>query len=334
MMIRKWLTVGIILLFVATGIIPAIAQDTEKSLSSPRGNWLYVGGSGPGNYTKIQDAIDDAGDGDTVFVYSGVYNEQLFVNKSINLLGENKSTTIINGQENGCIITLLADNNIITNFTIKNAGFNGNEDIAGIIVYSSSNQISATIITSDTENAYGILLVNSSYNIITMNIIHNNYHSGIEVRGGQENSITYNLLFNNSHGSLCFGYSTKNLISENKIQDNICLMLLGSSDNVIVKNIFENKAIALLLTDSGNNTIKQNNFIKEWNRVIFLFYNILCASEKGTPKNNWDGNYWYRQRILPKTIFNHLLLDNKRAGISIEIDWHPAQEPYNITRMT
>jgi parallel beta-helix repeat protein len=331
---KECLAVVIVLIFLGTCLIPSSGQKIEKPSPISRGSWLYVGGSGPGNYTKIQDAIDNASDGDTVFVYSGVYNEQVSINKSINLFGENKSTTIINGQENGCIITLLADNNIVTNFTIKNAGFNGNEDIAGIIVYSSSNQISETIITSDTENAYGVLLVNSSYNIITMNIIHNNYHSGIEVRGGQENSITYNLLFNNSHSSLDFGYSSKNFISENKIKDNICLMLLGSSDNVIVKNIFENKAIAFIFTDSGNNTIKQNNFIKEWKRIIFSFYNIICASEKGTQKNNWDGNYWYHQRIFPKTIFNHLLVDDKRAGISIEIDWHPAQEPYDITGMT
>jgi len=331
---RKWLAIGIILLFVGTCIIPAIAQDTEKSLPTSRGNRLNVGGSGPGNYTKIQDAVDNASNGDVVYVYSGLYNEQIFVNKSINLLGENKSTTIINGQEKGCIITLLADNNTITNFTIKNAGFNGNEDIADIIVYSSSNQISETIITSDTENAYGILLINSSSNIITMNTIHNNYHSGIQVRRGQENSITNNFLFNNSHGSLDIGYSTRNFISGNKIKDNICLTLLGSSANVIVKNIFENKAIALLLTDSGNNTIKQNNFIREWKRIIFFFYNILCASEKGTPKNNWDSNYWYRQRILPKTIINHLHVDNKRAGISIEIDLHPAQKPYDLPGLT
>jgi hypothetical protein len=45
-MIRKWLAVGIILLFVGTSIIPANAQNTEKETS--RG-WLYVGGSGPGN---------------------------------------------------------------------------------------------------------------------------------------------------------------------------------------------------------------------------------------------------------------------------------------------
>jgi len=46
----KWLAVGIILLFVGTGIIPAIAQETEKSLQTSRGTWLYVGGSGPGRF--------------------------------------------------------------------------------------------------------------------------------------------------------------------------------------------------------------------------------------------------------------------------------------------
>ncbi|MBE3138959.1 MAG: hypothetical protein IMZ53_00075, partial [Thermoplasmata archaeon] len=44
---RKGLAVGIILLFVGTGIIPAIAQDTQKTLLASRGDWLYVGGSGP-----------------------------------------------------------------------------------------------------------------------------------------------------------------------------------------------------------------------------------------------------------------------------------------------
>lgn len=45
------------------------------------GKTLYVGGDGPGNYTKIKDAIDDSSDGDTVFAYSGTYKENLIVNK-------------------------------------------------------------------------------------------------------------------------------------------------------------------------------------------------------------------------------------------------------------
>jgi hypothetical protein len=45
---------------------------------------LYVGGTGEGNYSRIQDAIDDAVDGDTVFVYddSSPYYEHIRINKS------------------------------------------------------------------------------------------------------------------------------------------------------------------------------------------------------------------------------------------------------------
>jgi len=63
------------------------------------GNTLYVGGDGTGNYSSIQDAVDDAVDGDTVFVYSysSPYNENVVVEKSINLIGEDKDGTVIDG---------------------------------------------------------------------------------------------------------------------------------------------------------------------------------------------------------------------------------------------
>ena len=46
------------------------------------GTILYVGGDGPGNYTKIQDAIENATSGDTIFVYddSTPYFETLMIN--------------------------------------------------------------------------------------------------------------------------------------------------------------------------------------------------------------------------------------------------------------
>jgi hypothetical protein len=80
-MIRKWVAVAAILLFLGTCIIPAMAQYIEKPFSTSRGGWLYVGGSGPGNYTTIQQAINDASNGDTVYVYddSSPYKEQVSV---------------------------------------------------------------------------------------------------------------------------------------------------------------------------------------------------------------------------------------------------------------
>ena len=75
----KCFAVGIILLIIGIAYAPVLAQNTEKAVSTLKGTWLYVGGSGPGNYTRIQDAINDSSDGDTVFVYSGHYAEHLVI---------------------------------------------------------------------------------------------------------------------------------------------------------------------------------------------------------------------------------------------------------------
>ena len=48
---------------------------------------LTVDDSGGANYTKIQDAIDNASVGDTILVYSGTYYENVDVNKQLNLIG-------------------------------------------------------------------------------------------------------------------------------------------------------------------------------------------------------------------------------------------------------
>ncbi|HTD80531.1 MAG TPA: NosD domain-containing protein, partial [Thermoplasmata archaeon] len=58
---------------------------------------LYVGGSGPGNYTTIGAAIGAASTGDTVFVYSGTYSETATIGKTISLIGENRAATIVDG---------------------------------------------------------------------------------------------------------------------------------------------------------------------------------------------------------------------------------------------
>ena len=87
---------------------------------------LYVGGNGPNNYTSIKAAIENATDGDTVFVYSGVYYErkEIIIDKSIKLMGENRSTTIIDVRRKvGDVITIKADGVEISNLTIRNNSF-------------------------------------------------------------------------------------------------------------------------------------------------------------------------------------------------------------------
>ena len=93
---------------------------------------IYVGGSGEGNYTSIQDAIDNASKGDTVFVYNGKYNEKVFVNKQINLIGEDNEKTIIDINESSDVIKIFKDWVNISGFLIRS----NSSDSKGLVVNS------------------------------------------------------------------------------------------------------------------------------------------------------------------------------------------------------
>jgi len=83
------------------------------------GATLYVGGSEPGNYTPIQKTINNATNGDTVSVSSGTYNENVYIDKSLNLIGNSKP--VINGQDSHkSTIEIMSDNVTISGFEIHN----------------------------------------------------------------------------------------------------------------------------------------------------------------------------------------------------------------------
>jgi len=132
------------ILLIVTSSFAGVSNTIEKSsILILGGNILYVGGSGPGNYSKIQDAIGDAFDGDTVFVFNGTYNESVIVDKTLSIIGENKSSTIIDGTYKEFVIHLIADHIYVHNFTIRNSG--GYMHDAGMKLDSENNLITECI---------------------------------------------------------------------------------------------------------------------------------------------------------------------------------------------
>ncbi len=78
------ITIVSTLIILSFNFTTGFPDKTSKEME--RGQTFYVGGYGPNNYTQIQDAIDNASEGDTVFVFNGTYFEHVTVNKSINLI--------------------------------------------------------------------------------------------------------------------------------------------------------------------------------------------------------------------------------------------------------
>jgi len=226
-------------LLLGTDGISAFPTMVKKDTQIGNGIILYVGGSGPGNYSKIQEAIDNALDGDTIFVYnnSSPYFENLFINKSIRLIGEQKETTIIDANKNLNVITIFANNVTISGFTIQNSG---NLLInSGIELRSSNDTISGNIIS---KNYMGIGMWTTGPDI-------SNY-----------NTITSNIITSNKGNSIYIWGSTFILISNNTFLDNDGINLDGQSSNInISNNVFHNEGILCYSTYIYNNIISNNS---------------------------------------------------------------------------
>jgi parallel beta-helix repeat protein len=264
------------------------------------GNWLYVGGSGPGNYSTIQAAINDTSDGDSVYVYddSSPYYEHLAVNNSITLLGENKYTTVINGDGTKNTIWICTDRVNINGFTVCNNKTETNN--AGIRISANYCTISGNILTC---NKYGILLRNftcsTCYNTIINNIIEYNYDVGLYIGESSNNTISGNNITNNYVGICVDTESTDNLIFQNTIahHDYGGYISRDSSNNKICENILvDNNCSILLYEYCDNNEISRNTITNNNYFGIYIVY---------SNKNN---------KISMNTITN-----NQKSGISIEV---------------
>lgn len=268
------------------GILLATVAFSGCLESSPK--TIYVDDDGTADYIKISDALRQAHDGDTIFVYNGTYYEKLFLDHSINLVGESRENTVFDFYEStdspyGGIIIVNADNCTISNFRI--IGIKGTNNLNGIALNSSYNRISNVSV----EQTYqGIYLDDYSTNnfISHCNLSHNKY--GISTRQSYNNNISNNSFFMNSIYGVYLSASDNNIISSNNITHNDWGLRIKSSDeNLVIHNyIASNEKGLLFCCGAGDNKAYYNSFINNSN------YN----GQDLIGTNQWDdgeaGNYW------------------------------------------
>ncbi|KYK28806.1 hypothetical protein AYK20_06545 [Thermoplasmatales archaeon SG8-52-1] len=261
-MYNLFLTITLFTLLIGFGISPSFGMLLKIELKKTTdGEILYVGGTGPGNYSDIQEAIDNAENGDTIFVYIGDYPANIVIDKSIILIGENREKTIIQDGSDG--IFVFADKVTITNFTITHCG--GFWDKAGILVRSNDNTICYNNIV-DNGVLNGIYLELASFNNVYNNLIENCQYNGLKVSYSTYNNISGNFISTNNGMGMILHDSSKNNI--------FCNTITKSYWGGI--NIYEN---------SNENLLFHNNLIEN---DIQNGYDISG--------NSWDnfeeGNFW------------------------------------------
>ena len=249
------LAIWIAALLIAVALGGCIEENHNAQFSI-----IYVDNSGGANYKNIQDAINASPENYTIFVYSGIYYENIVINKTINLMGEDATTTIIDGKNNGNVIYIFENGKAnISGFTIKKSGINA----AGIRILSNNNTITGNNISN---NNYGIYSTKS----------HNNFSQNT-------------FLLNNNYG-MYIHYGWYNVIFDNVFSFNTCgLRMKGSTYNEVSRNLFtDNEKGMYFCCGARHNTVFYNVFNN----------NSIWNGDDQVYNNHWDnqsigkGNYW------------------------------------------
>ena len=309
----------------STLMMPIFPQSGNSNLITPK--ILYVGGTGPGNYTSIQDAINDADLGDIVFVCRGAYNETIQINKTIMLIGEDKNSTVIESKKY-TTVTIISAGTTLRGFTIKNRHNLG----CAIEVRGNSNQIVDNRIE---DSHYGVKIYGEANNIAA-NLFKKNRFAIISY--GNSNIIPSNTFYDNANAIQIF--SSGNRISGNTIRKGdfaICIFsgdynLVCNNDifyqiqGIYVRRSFGNRIIENVIGGCDNgiyidmglkNLIMRNDFI---GNDLHAFFN------KGF--NIWLRNYWGRS--YPMFFIPGMRDFHGKMIKSFALDIFPAKRPLTI----
>jgi nitrous oxidase accessory protein len=274
----------------------------------------------PEDYERIQWAIGNASDGDTIFVRAGTYYEHVTVSKPLVLVGEDKATTIIDGNGTGTVVSVTAENVVINGFTLRNSGKNGYWSFdAGIDLHSGNNEIAGNVLTN---NNYGIIIApyamtESGGNMITDNNVQNNNY-GI-YGGGKKNVISNNTVADNPRYGIWFSglwandsnSITGNIVSNSYHGISLCgWVLLGGTTSSGFRSNFLQGSLELQSPPISNNTVSDNMVTDcgcgidiELCNGNMVTGNTLTSNNVGLSINSFEGS-------LNNTIYHNNFVDN------------------------
>lgn len=259
------------LFFVIASIILLFVLLEDYSVPSVRAARTWIVDKGDkGDFCDIQDAIDATSPGDTIKVSSGIFYEHLVVNKSVVLIGENSSTSIIDGNGTETVVTVKANSVYVSGFTIQQSG----EYRCGVSLGGSSNStICGNMIV---DNYYGVWLNNSEKNLVKDNLVHGNIW-GIYLQDSRNNVIEHNLIADNYRRGLHLDFSDSNTVDENSVTNHV---------------------EAIYLESSSNNSLRNNNLTDNMYGFGVLGSELSHFIQEIDPSNAVDGKpviYWVNQ---------------------------------------
>jgi len=285
---------------------------------------IVVAEDGSGDFTSIQDAIDNATEGDIIRVWEGTYHENLVVNKTVSLIGNGSASTTIIAKGEDHVVKIIADWVNLTGFGVTGSK---NQPDAGIYVISNFN----TLFNNSCSNnsGTGIYLKRSGGNTLNNNICFNNGLDGIHLYSSAENNIlNNNSCSNNSYYGIRLDNSNNNTLTNNTCSNNVNdgIKLDTSDSNIVINNTCSNNRLSCISIDNSNNNSLTGNRMVGNGIGIHGKSKIKWNSHEIDPSNTVNGKpiYYYKndsgvtvpsgagQIILTNS--THMVIENQDLG--------------------
>ena len=260
-----------------------------------------------------------------MFVFNGTYFGYVILDKSINLIGENKNSTIIIGYF-AYTISIVSDWVNMSGFTIQNSRYVGE----GIRIDSCHNSFFDNIIKTPNDN----IRISGDFNIIC----NNNITSDTLILSGDNNTICYNKIKNINHGIFLLN-ACDNIISNNCFTNSGLFISEDTVwDNVVTDNTVNGKSLIYLEDESnlvltGNagqiicvnctNITIRNQVISNSNVALQLWRSYACLIADNILSGNHFGIYIFG---LESTLHENTVSENSitynRFGIHLDYCFH------------
>jgi parallel beta-helix repeat protein len=319
--------------------------STKKCSANSESTTIVV----PDNYTRIQEAIDVANPEDTIYVRNGTYCENLFINKTISLVGENPEITIIDGGTSNETFSPVvyvygeeAKDVSICNFTIRGSNnawgiyilFHANAWVENNVIVNNSGGIVADLSDNNTfinntvinNKSEGILFFYSSANIMRNNTISGNEHNF----GISESSFNHDIDASNRVNGKPIYYlkNRSNLIINPSSYPNIGYLALINCTNITVENLnLTNNYNGILLADTKNSTLRNNSFGNNSRGMDITDSSNNTIQGNNVTDNTWLGislfhspNNRYRQNNLVENRLNFKVRGDHLSDFLQDID--------------
>ena len=241
-------------------------------------------GWGYDRFDSIQNGVDAVDVDGTVIVGAGTYYEQILVDRSITIEGENDEV-IIDGQGLSSVVTITAEMVHLTSLRIT--GGNGEEPGSGILVRADHATIENVGVHDNLGS--GIYIDTADHCTISHVTGENNLWSGIILMDSHFTSIGNSSFMENAAG-ITMSDSTDNEVVDSELSENFYgLVLYSSADyNSFNSNLVDSNVYGFFVRGSYGNTIFHNDVIG----------NTIQISDWAPDLNDWhdplllEGNYW------------------------------------------